>query len=116
MHMADHNDFTKLEKHPALLDLLKNLERSLGPGAFQVVDHWQGDSDAIGVAHPLNRKLLAYIAAHGSDDFYIELELPPQPGSELPYSVAGEFQSLSFDQAAVIVAEHFANGNQGIWG
>ena len=32
-------------------------------GAFQVVDHWQGDLDAIGVAHPRNRELLAYVAA-----------------------------------------------------
>jgi hypothetical protein len=37
--MPNQNDFTKLEKQPALLNLLKSLEQRLGPGAFQVVDH-----------------------------------------------------------------------------
>ncbi|MGO9273904.1 MAG: hypothetical protein ACLQOO_27295 [Terriglobia bacterium] len=103
-------DFTKVEKHDAVLGMLARLEKRLGRGAFQIVDHWEGDLDAIGVADPCNRELLAYIAVYASDDFYVELELPPQPGSELPYSVAGQFRPATFDELAQIVAKHLASG------
>jgi hypothetical protein len=106
--MAGHPDFTKLQKHDTVLQLLANLEYRLGTGTFQIVDHWEGDLGAIGIAHPCNRELLAYVAVYGPDDCYVELEVPPQAGSELPYSVAGEFRSATFDDVAHIVAKHFA--------
>jgi hypothetical protein len=104
--MAEYPDLSGLEKDPAVLDLLSRLAQRLGHGAFQVVDHWEADLNAVGIAHPNNREQLAYIAVRGPDDLYVELELPPTRGSELPYAVAGEFRSLSFDQAAQIVSRH----------
>jgi hypothetical protein len=106
--MADHADFTGLEKHGAVLQLLANLEQRLGCGAFQVADHWESDLDAVGIADPRNRERLAYIAVYGPDDFYVELELPPPPDSEFPYSLAGEFRCTTFDEVAQIVAKHLA--------
>lgn len=99
----------KFQKHDAVLKMLSRLEHRLGSGTFQIVDHWESDLDAIGVAHPSNGELLAYIAAYGPEDFYVELELPPEQGSELPYSVAGQFRSLTFDEVARIVAKHLSS-------
>jgi hypothetical protein len=110
--VAEHADSNKLEKHEAVLGLLARLEKRLGRGSFQIVDHWDSDLDAIGVAHPRNLELLAYIAAYGPEDFYVELELPPKPGSELPYSVAEQFRSLGFDEVAHLVANHLAAHGQ----
>lgn len=110
--MADHADFTSFVKQDALRGMLARLDQRLGRGTFQIVDHWESDLDAIGVAHPRNRELLAYIAACGCDEFYVELELP-HARSELPYSVAGTFRSLTFDDLADIVAKHLALGGQG---
>ena len=107
--MAEDAGFPKLVKHDAVLKFLSSLEHRLGRGTFQIVDHWKSDLDAIGVAHPRNRELLAYIAAYGPEDFYVELELPPEHGSELPYSVAGQFRSLTFDEVAQIVAKHLSS-------
>ncbi len=104
--MAEHLDFSNLQKNHAVLDLLSRLAQRLGLGSFQVVDHWESDLNAVGIAHPNNRERLAYIAVYGPDDLYVELELPPTAGSELPYAVAGEFRSLTFDQAAQIVGKH----------
>jgi hypothetical protein len=108
--MAEDTDFQRLVKNDAVLKLLSRLQYRLGGGRFQIVDHWESDLDAIGVAHPRNRELLAYIAAYGPEDFYVELELPPEHGSELPYSVAGQFRSLTFDEVAQIVAKHLSSG------
>jgi hypothetical protein len=52
--MTEHADFTKLEKRDAVLGMLARLEKRLGRGTFLVVDHWEGDLDAIGVADPRN--------------------------------------------------------------
>lgn len=98
-----------MEKHNAIFEMLASLEHRLGRGTFQIVDHWEGDLNAVGVAHPRNRELLAYIAANGPEDFYVELEVPPPPGSELPYSVAGRFRSLTFNKLAEVVAKHLAS-------
>ena len=108
--MAEDAKFQKVVKHDAVLRMLSRLEHRLGSDAFQIVDHWVSDLDAIGVAHPSNRELLVYIAAYGPEDFYVELELPPQQGNELPYSVAGQFRSLTFDEVARIVAKHLSSG------
>jgi hypothetical protein len=109
--MAEYRDFTKLEKHGGLLQLLTALEHRLGPGSFQIVDHWESDLAAIGVAHPHNREVLAYIAVYGPEDFYVELENPPRPGSELPYSAVGEFRKVNFDRLAQIVAGHLSTAD-----
>jgi hypothetical protein len=108
--MAEYGEFSKLQKHDGVLEMLAKLERRLGRGSFQIVDHWEGLLDAVGIAHPFNREVLAYIAAYGPEDFHVELELPPLAGSELPYSVAGEFRSVTFDELVQIVAKHFSSG------
>jgi len=108
--MAEFAGHPRLQKHDAVFEMLTKLERRLGRGKFQIVDHWESDLDAVGVAHPSNRALLAYIAVYGPEEFYIELEVAPPAGSELPYSVAGDFRSLTFDELAQIVAQHFSSG------
>jgi hypothetical protein len=74
MKMAEESDTKKLVKRAAVLRLLSRLEERLGSDTFQIVDHWEGDLIAIGVAHPHNRELLVYIAANGPEDYYVELE------------------------------------------
>jgi hypothetical protein len=108
--MAEYAGYSKLQKDGTVLEMLAKLEQRLGRGSFQIVDHWDSLLDAVGIAHPRNREVLVYIAAHGPEDFHVELELPPLAGSELPYSVAGEFRSVTFDDLVQIVAKHFSSG------
>ena len=51
-----------MQKHDAVLEMLTKLERRLGRGSFQIVDHRESLLDAVGIAHPRNRELLVYIA------------------------------------------------------
>jgi hypothetical protein len=98
--MAEYAEFSNLPKSHTVIEMLVRLEQRFGRGGFQIVDHWDADLDAVGIAHPSNQELLAYIAVHGSEDYYVELELPCSAGSALPYSVAGEYRSVTFDRVA----------------
>lgn len=94
-------------KDPAILDTLKRLRSTFGDGAFVVVDHWDSDLNAVGIAKPDNRRVLVYFAAYGNG-YYAELELPSPAGDDMPYRVVGRCSGLTFDQLARVVACHLA--------
>jgi hypothetical protein len=112
--MGNDETLARLQKDDHIIRLLAQLQERLGVGAFQIVDHWEADLRAIGIAHPSNVQRLAYIAApdpaHGS--FYVELEDEPQAGSDLPYSLVGRYRNISFDELVRLVAAHFRSASE----
>ncbi len=100
-----------LDKDPAIVALLRRLSNYLGSDAFDVVDHWEPDVCAVGIASPRDHGVLAYISCYGEPQgrFHVELELPPSPGAELPYQVAGRFDDLDFEALAGVVSSHFGS-------
>jgi hypothetical protein len=94
-----------LNKDPLILVTLDQLWSRLGSDAFEVVDHWEGDLTAVGIASPRNHGVLIYLASY-PDGFHVELELPSPPGAPFPYQVAGRHTGLEFDRLVGIVAEH----------
>lgn len=95
------------EKDRRILDLLDQLRSKLGDGAFDIVDHWEQDLIAVGIASPRNHQILVYIGVY-DDGYHAELELPPVTEDDGRYRVAGRYSGLSFDQLANIVDTHFA--------
>lgn len=100
-----------MKKTGAILRALRHLEERLGKGAFQIVDHWEGDLLAIGIASPSDRQRLVYIASLGKSDqsYSAILERAPTPGSELPYEDCGKFQDIGLDELTRVVSDHFGN-------
>lgn len=45
-------EFSTLEKRPSVLEVLRFLSDSLPEGSVAVVDHWEGDLIATGIARP----------------------------------------------------------------
>jgi hypothetical protein len=89
---------------------LAALQRRFGD-AVAVVDHWEGDRLAVGVARRGTEEPLAYVCArHHARGvrYYVALELPPSPGSDMPYVDAGERADLTLDKAVDLVARHLA--------
>ena len=96
-----------LDKDPVIVRTLDRLWTRLGPDAFDVVDHWEDDPIAVGIASPRNHGMLAYLAAY-DDGFHVELETPPVPGDDFPYQVAGRHSDLNFEQLVDVVRKHLA--------
>jgi len=104
-----------LDKDPAILELLRRLRSQLGPSAFVLADHWEQDLCAVGIASPLNPRVLVYISTYAERPglYNYELELPPHPGDESLYQVKGRAFDVSFEELAVVVAEHLKQAQPG---
>ena len=100
----------ELIKDPVVLDVLDRLRSWLGPDAFVVVDHWEADLCAIGVASPRNVQVLVYISCLSDQpgQFWYVLEVPPVPGSDRLYEEVGHESGVSFEELAMRVAQHLA--------
>ena len=59
--MAFSDELSSMQKDDHILRMLANLRQRLGEGAFQIVDHWQADLRAVGIAHPDHEHRLAYM-------------------------------------------------------
>jgi hypothetical protein len=95
-------------KDASITDVVARLRDRLGAGAFILADHWADDLCAVGLAATHEPGRLVYITtlrrAPGRYDLFFEL--PPPPGSELPYEPAGNVHDIGFEQLAAAVAQH----------
>ena len=100
---------TTLIKDEAILRLLDRLTEHLGPGTFDIVDHWESDMRSIGITRTDNPGFLVYISTFDryDDTFFVSLELLPEAGSDLPYAQAGEQEAKSFNELLTIIQKHF---------
>jgi hypothetical protein len=96
------------DKDSSILSLLDRLRDRLGPGNFDIIDHWESDPYAVGLASPQDHGVLAYISCFGEPEgrYHVELELPPSSGDDLPYREAGRFSDLDFEAMVGVVSEH----------
>jgi hypothetical protein len=94
-------------KDAEIREVLSWLRDRLGP-TFLVIDHWDGDLCATGVAAMHDPQQLVYISSWNrpSGHYFVELETAPAPGSELPYASVSKFDSVDRDELARLVAQH----------
>jgi hypothetical protein len=110
--LVDYEDVfvtgSSIVKDGAILDAVEHLRMCLGPDEFQIMDHWEADLIAIGIASPSDLQRLVYfcLESGGERRFYVSLETAPTKGSELPYMDCGEFNNVDLETLTKIVAEH----------
>jgi hypothetical protein len=94
-------------KDAEIREVLSWLRDRLGP-TFLVIDHWDGDLCAIGVAATHDPKQLVYISSWNRPGgrYFVELETAPAPGSEMPYTSVSKFDTVDREELACIVAQH----------
>lgn len=111
--MGIDDQFSSLNKDGRITRTLIELERRLGPDAFRIVDHWDADFRAIGIARPGHEEILAYVAVGDAENsYYLELEASPAATSELPYALAARLHSLTFDELVMHIARHLNDALQ----
>jgi hypothetical protein len=103
-----------MPKVDAIRCAVHHLEERLEKGAFQIVDHWEGDDLAIGVANSGDAQRLVYIATsnHSQHLYDCFLERAPTPQSGVPYEDCGKFGAVSLDELAQLVSSHLGIGNE----
>lgn len=97
-----------LVKDSAVLDTLRRLRARLGGSAFTVVDHWDCDLMATGIARPEAPDRLLYFSVRGRErgDYFVSLEGPPDPGSDVPYAALGDHEGVDFEGLVALVTAH----------
>jgi hypothetical protein len=96
----------------SIVDVLAQLQRHLGADTFEVLDHWDADLFAVGIARAETPQRLVYILTYGLPEgrYTVELELPPEPGSDDEYESSGWHENLAFGELAAIAAKHLGLG------
>lgn len=94
-------------KDASIHEVVAKLREELGTTAFEIVDHWEDDLCAIGLARPGNHSVLVYVATYAlpAHTYFASLELP-SIAEGLPYKSAGEFNDLDFDGLVNVVKKH----------
>jgi hypothetical protein len=93
-------------KSAHIKQLLIDLQDELGLTSFDVVDYWEADLTAIGIGCRLDRSRLVYVDAATSPRFTAMLEVAPEAGSELLYTVVGTHDELNLAQLAQVIRSH----------
>jgi hypothetical protein len=97
-----------MEKEPQLIAAVDELRRQLGD-SIEIVDHWDTDRLAVGIARRDDHQQLAYIAvkpARTAELFFVALETASVPGSDLPYATTGEHDNLTLTDVVRVVGRH----------
>ena len=99
----------KLVKDKTILSLIDRLKALMGVDAFDVVDRWDADLCAIGIARPDNHQLLVYVSVPTTRRQLrgFPRSPPPEPGSDDPYTPGDELQVQGFDKLVEIIERHF---------
>ncbi|NQT38676.1 MAG: hypothetical protein HQ581_14360 [Planctomycetes bacterium] len=97
------------EKERAILDVVDRLRSDLGDGTFDIVDHWEIDLCAIGLALPRDHRILVYISScgHPNGEYDYEMELPPEPGTDDLYSVADRNPACDYGTLLQAIKRHW---------
>ena len=95
-------------KDPSISKVLLKLYERAGPSAFVIYDYWGHDKNAIGITSPQNHGILVYISTFETPENYynVRLELPPSQNSNLPYTDAGKFEGLTFEELVHVICKH----------
>lgn len=97
----------RVDKDRSIVVLLTRLYTDLGTTAFDIVDHWESDLCAIGLAMTSDHATLVYVSTYGHPcgDYDYELETAPRTEKEV-YSVAGR-GNATYDELVTVIRDHF---------
>jgi hypothetical protein len=99
------------QKDPRILELLHELEASMPAGSYQIVDYWDADLCAIGVASKSDPRRLVYVSTYGQQDgaYAFECEAPPDEASA-DFQVTDQGDGLMLETLLQKIRAHLRRG------
>lgn len=94
------------QKTQQIKRLVEHLLKKYGSTDIVVIDYWDADNTAIGLADK-TKKYTVYITDNGGMDntFFISLENPPT-SDDSPYTPGGEFDNLAVEEVEKTLIKH----------
>jgi hypothetical protein len=95
-------------KDREIREVLSWLRDRVGP--FLVIDRWDADLCAVGVAAIHDPQQLVYSSSWNrpTERYFVELETAPLPGSEMPYTSVAKFDTVDREELATLIAQHLS--------
>ena len=96
-------------KSAGIKALLMCLREDLGRENFDITDHWEADTQAIGISKKGHEDILVYINVDDNEPiYYVVFEITSKSNE---YESAGEYNNLKYDQLLPIIQRHLSLGN-----
>ena len=100
-----------LTKDAKILKLIKDLSSELGAKSFCLVDHWDADLCAIGIASVGNPHRLVYVSTYGEEDlFFASTEFPNDEADanrkNHPYIPGDDIENMTFEDLVLLLKKH----------
>lgn len=94
-----------MNKDASILDLIARLD--LPRRGWIVVDHWEADCMAIGIATPADPRRLVYVSMYDEEPnrYYYECEIPAGSAPN-EYVTAERGQSVDFEELERVIHRH----------
>ena len=100
-------------KSKFIRDFVGALTEHLGVEAYAVVDHWEADRCAIGVASPADLSTLVYVRVYdAAPRYFLSFELAPAgEWSNHPYTPDEEVSTDSLIEVVGLIQRHLARSS-----
>jgi hypothetical protein len=97
-------------KSQSVREFVRGLAEHLGFQSFSVVDHWEADTHAIGIANVVDPRVLVYVSVNDSARrYFLSFESPPAgEWAKHPYTPGPERSVESLSEVMTLVREHVA--------
>jgi len=96
-----------LRKDRSIWIFLGELAKRVNSQQYQVVDHWDADLFAVGVAAPDESRRLVYVSTYRQEQgrYVVECEVP---GEEQGYRVPSRGDGVPFDEVVAMILRHLS--------
>ena len=99
-----------LGKSQSVREFVRALAEHLGSQSFSVVDHWEADTHAIGIANVADPRVLVYVSVNDSAPrYFLSFESPPAgQWANHPYTPGPERPVESLSEVVALIRQHVA--------
>ena len=108
MRTSTSSEISSLAKEDRVKSMLAALTERFGQGTFQIIDDWEADLCAIGIALPHDPNKVVYISTYGLPEgrYSCHVDIWPPAGSDSRSKSLAKLEGIDFTHLAAAVGEY----------